>query len=113
VTAIPCKRPKVTIDPHPNGQSDAKVATCHVPACGWTYPRDLQFVALASDAQGEATRHRGEHKRAVPETRIVRDVEWDAYCQPCGGHRRTLGTRAEAETWLAEHLRVEHGVVTC
>ena len=113
MNAIPCKRPKVTIDPHPGGQSDAKVATCHVPRCGWTYPADLQFIALVSDAADQATRHRKAHRDAVPETKVVHDVEWDVYCDPCGGHRRTFGTRSDADAWLSYHLSTEHRLVTC
>lgn len=37
----------------------------------------------------------------------------DVYCEPCGGHRRTFGTRADAQAWLDHHLSTEHGLVMC
>lgn len=103
MTAIPCKRPKVTADPIAG--SDLVDHTCHVPRCGWTF-------RSVKSAQ-EPGWHRADHRRAVPATRVVHDVEWDVYCEPCGGHRRTFGTRTDAEAWLNYHLDVEHGLVTC
>jgi hypothetical protein len=109
--AIPCKRPKVTVEPRPDGREF--LVTCHVPGCGWQCPDDLQFVAGKSYAQEEATRHRRQHRTAVPDVRIEHDVEWDVYCKPCGGHRRTFGTRTDAQAWLDHHLNAEHGLVVC
>lgn len=111
MTVRPCARPKVVIGPHPY-QSDGVVVRCQVPGCDFQYPSDLQFVALASDGSYQATMHRELHRLAMPKTRIVRDVEWDVHCDPCGGHRRTFATKREAQTWLDEHLANEHGVVT-
>lgn len=108
---IPCARPKVTVQTHLR-DPDGHMVVCQVPGCGWQYPEDLQYIALASDAQAQATVHRWEHKQLVPATKIVRDPEWDVHCTPCGGHRRTFGTKREAQTWLAAHLADEHGVVT-
>lgn len=110
--AIPCKRPKVTVEPRA-GAKDAVDVDCQVPGCGFTYPADKQFIALKSDAADQATRHRQEHRLAVPRTRIEKDVEYDVFCDPCGGHRRTFGTRTDAQSWLDYHLSSEHGVVTC
>lgn len=103
MSAIPCKRPKVTAEPADG--SGLVDHTCHVPRCGWTF----RSVMSAEEPKW----HREEHKRAVPRAWIVRDVEWDVYCEPCGGHRRTFGTRAQAERWLDDHLSTEHGLVTC
>lgn len=112
-TIRPCARPKVTVEPHPHG-GDGFVVRCHVPGCErWSYPSDLQFVALHGDAQAHATYHRVEHKALVPVTSIRRDPEWDVSCAPCGGHQRTFGTKREAQAWLDQHLAEEHGVVSC
>ena len=113
---IPCKRPKVTLTPREqhNGAHDA---ACHVPGCGWSYPSDRQFMALKSDATERATRHRGAHRAAVPPAYLTTPTqqgpEYDVYCPPCGGHRRTFATRRDAQAWIDEHLAVEHGVVVC
>lgn len=103
-TTIPCKRPKVTPELIENISGLVKHA-CLVPRCGWT------FVSVKT-AQ-EVKWHKDSHKRAVPASRVVHDVEWAVYCEPCGGHRRTFGTRADADAWLAYHLSTEHGLVTC
>ena len=112
-TVIPCKRPKVTVEPNQLDHGSS-VAACHVPHCGWTYPTNPAVShAVKSDATEHATRHRALHRDAVPATRIAHEVEWEVYCDPCGGHRRTFGTRTDAEAWLAYHLSTEHGLVTC
>lgn len=109
----PCKRPQVELVPAVTNPGTV-VAVCHVPRCGWTYPEDpQQYVAVKSDATEQAVRHRRAHRDAVPATRVVHDIEWDVYCDPCGGHRRTFGTRTDAEAWLAYHLSTVHGLVTC
>lgn len=107
---IPCKRPKVTIDESRPGTYRVE---CHIPGCRWFYPSSPSFIALQSNAREQATRHRQEHRAAVPKTWIEKDPEYDVHCQPCGGHRRTFGTRSDAETWLAYHLTAEHGLVVC
>lgn len=115
-TVPPCKRPKVTIAPvvqySPSTEGivewTAQVVTCAVPRCGFTYK-----AAVITDANQQATWHRQEHRAAVPKTWIERDPEYDVHCEPCGGHRRTFGTRVDAEAWLAHHLHADHGLVTC
>lgn len=109
---IPCKRPKVTVDPRSSADC-AHDANCRVPGCSWTYPADKQFMALKSDADWQASRHRAEHRAAVPNAYLEHAVEWDVYCTPCGGHRRTFGTRTDAQAWLDYHLSTEHGLVSC
>jgi hypothetical protein len=83
-------------------------ALCHVPGCSWLYD-----AAVVTDAQEQAIRHRREHRDAVPATSIRHDTEYDVYCEPCGGHRRTFGTRTDAQAWLNYHLSAEHGLVSC
>lgn len=112
MTTIPCKRPKVTIDPRA-GDRDAVDANCHVPRCGWTYPSDKQFIALKSDATFQATMHRQQHRNTVPDAYLEHGAEWDVYCTPCGGHLRTFGTRTDAQAWLDYHLSAEHGLAVC
>lgn len=107
----PCKRPKVrlvTIDDGLTGTDLVFRAMCWVPTCDWSYG-----PALKTDAEQQATRHRGEHRDAVPTAWIEHDVEYDVHCEPCGGHRRTFGTRVDAQAWLDHHLSVEHGLVVC
>lgn len=106
-TVIPCKRPKVRVNELLG--LDRIAAVCDVPACGWRYDN-----VVKSDVQEQATRHRGEHRSAVPTSSIVGpDPEYDVHCEPCGGHRRTFGTRVDAQAWLDYHLSTEHGLVTC
>lgn len=111
---IPCKRPRVTIEAHAKhfdtGAPPATyhLVTCRVPGCGFAYD-----AAVVTDAAQQATWHRAAHRDAVPVTSIVKDVEWDVYCEPCGGHRRTFGTRTDAQAWLDHHLTAEHGLVVC
>lgn len=109
----PCKRPKVTVEPVLDALGAlvrplSHHVVCAVPRCGWTYG-----PAVKSDADEQAKWHRARHRSGVPKTRIERDLEHDVYCDPCGGHRRTFGTRREAVEWLDEHLATEHGVVVC
>lgn len=108
-TVIPCKRPKVTIATEAVASGPlAHRATCQVPGCSWAYG-----PAVKTDAEQQATWHRVAHRGAVPSARVVKDVEYDVYCEPCGGHRRTFGTRVDADAWLNYHLSTEHGLVTC
>ena len=111
MTLIPCKLPKVAV------QADTDLGltmtglhrvVCLVPRCAFSYG-----PALKSDAQEQATRHRAAHRAAVPRTWIERDPEYDVYCQACGGHRRTFGTRTDAQAWLDDHLTRDHGLVSC
>jgi hypothetical protein len=105
--AIACKQPKVTVEGHPSGVAGACQAACAVPGCDWT------FNSVKTACEEAAVRHRREHREAVPRTWIERDPEYDVHCAPCGGHRRTFGTRGDAEAWLTYHLRAEHGLVSC
>lgn len=107
MTVVPCKRPKVAIDVSVTGPGGLLYhVRCQVTGCEYAYG-----PALKSDAEQQATWHRHSHRAAVPKAWVERDVEWDVHCEPCGGHRRTFGTRSDAETWLAYHLSTEHGVV--
>ena len=113
MNAKPCKRPRVTIEPHPKTFATGATAiyhlvTCHVPACGFTYD-----AAVKTDAEDQAKWHRHHHRGVVPRAWIEKDVEYDVHCEPCGGHRRTFGTRADAQAWLDFHLSAEHGLVVC
>lgn len=113
MNTIPCKRPKVTVDPRPDDRNTTFDVTCHVPGCRFTYPADKQFCALSADANDQARMHRQAHRAAVPATRIEKDPLYDVYCDACGGHRRSFDTRREAQVWLDEHLATEHRVVAC
>lgn len=109
-TVIPCKRPRVLVDAvgsHGRWQAD-----CYVPGCRWAYGN-----VVKSDVEDQATRHRGAHRAAVPTAYLTtpsqQGPEYDVYCPPCGGHRRTFATRRDAQAWIDEHLTREHGVVVC
>lgn len=108
---IPCKRPKVTVDPRTD--SDTFLVRCHVPRCGFQYPQDLQFHALKSDADGMATMHRRAHRSAVP---LVESVDLGAYhlvtCA-CGHQHRVHGTKHDAAAHVEYHLSSAHGLVSC
>lgn len=110
---IPCKRPKVTIEAYEKtfatgASATYHLVTCGVPGCHFTYD-----AAVVTDAAQQATWHRAAHRNAVPVCSIVKDGEYDVFCEPCGGHRRTFGTRTDAQAWLDHHLSVEHGLVVC
>lgn len=107
MSAAPCKRPKVTVDTHPSGVAGADQATCRVPGCDWTY------TSVKTACEQAAGRHRAEHRDLVPNAYLEHNTEWDVYCTPCGGHRRTFGTRTDAQAWLDYHLSTEHGLVSC
>lgn len=112
--AIPCKRPKVTVTPRSPGD-DRHDADCHVPGCSWTYPADKRFMALKSDANEQATRHRAEHRAAVP-AHLLEPIDGGGYrasCQ-CGAiASETALTRTDAQAWLDHHLSAAHGLVVC
>lgn len=123
MSAIPCKRPKVVLEPRTTSPGEARYdAYCRVPGCSWTYPADKQFMALKSDAEARATMHRREHRDAVPKT--------DVGLKPAGPNYEHRGyyaacltcmldspagksTRADVDAWLDYHLSTEHGLVTC
>jgi hypothetical protein len=110
---IPCKRPKVTVEPRTD--SDTFLVRCHVPRCGFQYPQDLKFHALKSDADGMAAMHRQAHRAAVPETRIVKPMidrpGYGAECA-CGWSVGPDRTRTDAQSSLDHHLSSAHGLVT-
>jgi len=110
----PCKRPKVTVDERADrGTFDVN---CHVPGCSWTYPTDKQFMALKSDAEDQATRHRGEHRAVVPKSEIIGPTVSLNYAAKCAcGWRSADGciTRVDNEAALAYHLSTDHGLVVC
>jgi hypothetical protein len=110
MTIRPCRRPKVDVF---ETSEDRYAARCEVPACGWHYPVAPGTVALKTDVAEQARHHRADHSSAYPRCWIERDVEWEVHCAPCGGHRRTFGTRRQAQTWLDAHLQLEHQVVVC
>jgi hypothetical protein len=103
---IPCKRPKVLLEQP--ADVDLYTARCSVPGCGW-----IEGPSVKTYMEQRATAHRREHRHAVPKTWIERDPEYDVYCEPCGGHRRTFSTRSDAQAWLDHHLSTEHGLVAC
>ena len=121
MNAIPCKRPKVTVDPREPAHGTFDV-NCRVPGCAWTYPSDKQFMALKSDAEEQATRHRAEHRAAVPKSRVYRLPAGPNYTHrgymaecDCGWYREAPGvtTQADNAAALEYHLSVDHGLVTC
>ncbi len=111
-SAIPCKRPKVVVSPRTPGD-DRHDADCHVPRCGWTYPADKQFMALKTDAEQQATRHRKAHRDAVP---AVETIDLGVYhllrCE-CGHEQRIHGTKSDVAAHLEHHLAMTHGLVSC
>lgn len=116
---IPCKRPRVTVTERADLPQAAGtyLVTCYVPACGFTYPSSPAFHAVKSDAEDQARYHRQQHREAVPKTWVEgpepSSPEYDAFCEPCGGHRRTFATKAHATAWLTHHLEHEHRVAVC
>lgn len=111
-TVIPCKQPKVTIEAHERRTYSGRMAlyhlaTCHVPGCGWTYD-----AAVVTDAQQQATWHRGHHRAAVPDTAVL--LAHDGHQAECDcGEKWTAPTKAHARTWLRHHLELDHGLVVC
>lgn len=113
MTAIPCKRPNVTVEPSPEylGLFDH---VCHVPGCGWTYR------SVKSDHLG-APHHRQAHRDAVPG--IVDDHILDVLgrvqapgskCQDCGWRSpSTCATKADVRFVVEDHLTHVHGLVVC
>jgi hypothetical protein len=115
MNTIPCKRPKVTIEARLD--ADTVIVRCHVPRCGFQYPADLQYHALKSDADGQATMHRQGHRAAVPKTTLEKGptgAYW-ATCA-CGWSNAThpgVTTRTDVAMALDYHLSTAHGLVTC
>ena len=110
---VPCKRPRVTVDPR-DVATDGVLAACHVPGCGWAYPQDLKRYAVKSDADWQAIQHRKDHRAAVPSHRVTSDggPGFVADCK-CGWRWAYRGTRADAQQILDHHLSSVHGLVTC
>ena len=108
MTAIPCRRPKVGVTPHPSNVAGAYQAACHVRDCGWTYN------SVKTACQEAATRHRGEHRDAVPKTTLEKGTTgayW-ATCA-CGWANDAPGvtTRTDVAMALDYHLSTAHGLV--
>lgn len=119
-TVIPCKRPKVTIDPEHKRRDDGLEwfvhrALCHVPGCSWLYD-----AAVKSDAEWQAKHHRAAHRDAVPKTSVDRcdggcngRQGYIARCECGWTSHRGIVTRSENESTLEYHLRHDHGLVSC
>lgn len=109
---IPCKRPRVTVDQRVD--RDAFDVNCRVPGCDFTYPRDKTFVALKSDAESTAARHRQEHRVAVPriETKVLDSGREAEQCQHCGWVT-TSHTKTDRRAQVDYHLSSHHGLVSC
>lgn len=86
---IPCKRPKVTVEPHPSGVAGAWQGICHVPGCSAE-----PYNSVKTACEEYAVRHRAEHRNAVPLIQVDK--------LNSGGHRASCET---AKAW-AEHERV-------
>lgn len=110
---IPCKKPRVEVDPHPDDPTMNRV-TCHVPTCGWVYPAEPQRRAVKSDANEWAVRHRGAHRKAVPHTDVSSEggPGFGSSCE-CGWKWQHRGTRTDATMARDHHLSTDHGLVVC
>lgn len=110
---IPCKKPKVVVEPHPNDPTMARVS-CRVPGCGWSYPSESQHRAVKTDASAWAVRHRTAHRSAVPGTEVSSEggPGFGASCA-CGWEWAHRGTRTDATMARDHHLCTDHGLVTC
>lgn len=113
-TAIPCRRPKVTVDNLGHTHSErweTYAATCRVPGCVWSY----QNIAK-TDVEQTAVGHRRWHRAAVPEC-VVRIHTAGGYAVSCAcGFVRQDGsttTRVDAANVEAHHLSNDHGLVSC
>lgn len=120
MTAIPCKRPKVTVAPIYRGDGSftpvSHDAGCHVPGCDWTYPADQRFMALRSDAEGQAAMHRQAHRAAVPTvlTKTLDSGRLVDQCQHCGWVTpEGFTTVDDRKRRIDGHLVEHHGLVSC
>lgn len=115
MTTIPCKRPKVILESHEKRTYSGRMAlyhlaTCHVPGCDWSYD-----AAVVTDAQEQATRHRGQHRAAAPDSAVLlrRGGGYQAECD-CGWQAADgCLTRTDNQRSLDYHLSTEHGLVVC
>lgn len=82
----PCKRPRVTVEPHPASVAGAYQTVCHVRGCSHRL-----FNSVKTACEEQAVLYRREHRDAVPATRIVHDVEWDVHCTPDREARAEVG----------------------
>lgn len=102
---IPCKRPRVPVVEN-NGVA---VAYCNVTGCDWKYGPGVK-----TDVNENATRHRGEHRAAVPDARLVKPTidspGYGATCA-CGWSVGPDRTRADAQASIDCHLSSAHGLV--
>lgn len=107
MAAVPCKRPKVTVEPHPSGVAGAWQGLCRVPGCP-TPP----YNSVKSACEEFAKRHRGEHRDAVPSIeRTETGFTHEAHCPEHG--LICHGTRTDVEASIAHHLSTQHGLVVC
>lgn len=115
-TTIPCKRPTIELLPAVTNPG-CFVAVCHVPGCGWTYPENPRLhVAVKTDAQQQATRHRGQHRATVPQTSIEPRPNGSGFygwCSCMWDTPASVTTRTDVEASIASHLASQHGLVTC
>lgn len=105
-TTIPCKRPGVPVVEGPKGA----VSYCNITGCDWTYGPGVK-----TDVKENATRHRQEHRDAVPRTEVVHlgdDFGYQARCECDWTSAPGTVTRADCDTSLAYHLDHDHGLVT-
>lgn len=114
-TAIPCKRPKVTVAETAK-HSGSFVVSCLVPGCGFRYPASTSTgTAIKTDAEEQARRHRDGHRRAVPQVTVVQGARRSVdHCCACGWVTPPdQFTLADRKASLDYHLSREHGLVTC
>lgn len=110
MTTIPCKRPKVGVEPHPSGVPGAWQGICHVPGCA-TEP----YNSVKTACEEFARRHRAEHREAVPAT-WFEQLASGRYVFGCRcGWQTNAGTvtRTDGEASLTHHLYAAHGLVVC
>ena len=110
MNAIPCKRPKVDVIAHPSGVAGAYQAVCAVPGCDWTYN------SVKTACQEAATRHRGQHRNAVPtiETKTLKSGRIADQCQFCGWVTAPgFSTVEDRKRQADQHLSDFHGLVSC
>ena len=102
----PCKRPRVVVveDRH----NKVHGAHCQVPGCDWRYGPGVK-----TDVEWQATRHRREHRDAVPACAIEKADDGWLWVSCACGIRRRQSTRTDATKWREYHLSHDHGLVTC
>jgi len=106
---IPCKQPKVSVVTN----KDLSTTYCLVPGCDWKYGPGVK-----THVEQQATRHRAEHRGAVPKIEVIQlvslvsaDREADQ-CQHCGWVT-TGSTKTDRAAQVTCHLTAHHGLVSC